>query len=666
MRKKFLICIGIAFLSVSQCFSQPLIDKEQTDLLFDDIPVVFAATKVSQKITDVPATVTVIQENDIKKYGYETLSEALRMVTGLYVTNDRSYEYLAVRGYYMPGDYLSRILMMINGNVVNDPIYGSAKIGRELGIPIDAIKRIEIIKGPGSALYGSNALLAVINIVTKDGYDIDGGEISTNIGSYGYYEGQFSYGKKLKNDLDFMISYSQMTEHGQDLYYTEFDSPDTNNGVFKDGDKENAKGLVTKFLYKDITLQAGLNTRDKKIPNGAWGTTFNDNRTHMDDNGNFIELRYNHNFDNKKAIISRFYKWNYKFTGDYAYNQDAEDIILQDNHNADWYGSELQFDWKLSSIHRIILGADYQYNFLKMYSDEVNNNNSTISTTMYIKKETQKWATYAQDILSLSKKFSFILGLRYDNYSEGYDVLNPRIGGIYTPWNKGKIKLLHGTAFHAPSLYESDYNDGGNTTIPNYDLKPEKLKTSEIVFEQMFPKNFDMNCSLYHTNIRNRIIQETNSDDLLQFINAGEVRAKGIELNLKKKWSNKAVAQLGYNHQESCDVNTNKEPVNSPKNSGIAALSIPVYSQKIFISPEAEYIGKRLSAGDSGIGGLVKSHFITNLTIFSAQLIKNIELTLKVKNIFNESYSDPVSSEFTQLSIPQDKRNYLLKITWRL
>ncbi|HLD24039.1 MAG TPA: TonB-dependent receptor plug domain-containing protein, partial [Sulfuricurvum sp.] len=158
------------FLGASEQVSEASTVFAQTNLL--QIPIeelmnieITTASKFSQKISEAPSSVTVITSDEIKIYGYRNLADILSGVRGLYTTNDRNYEYVGVRGFNRPGDYNSRILLMVDGTRINDADYDTASIGQEFFLDIDLIKRIEIIRGPGSSIYGSNAFFGVINII---------------------------------------------------------------------------------------------------------------------------------------------------------------------------------------------------------------------------------------------------------------------------------------------------------------------------------------------------------------------------------------------------------------------------------------------------------------------------------------------------------------------
>ena len=101
-----------------------------------------------------------ITAEEIARYGYRTLADILRGVRGMYVTDDRNFSLLGMRGFAKPGDYNSRILLLVNGHRVNDNVFGQAEIGAEFGIDPAMFERVEIIRGPASSLYGDSAFFA--------------------------------------------------------------------------------------------------------------------------------------------------------------------------------------------------------------------------------------------------------------------------------------------------------------------------------------------------------------------------------------------------------------------------------------------------------------------------------------------------------------------------
>src|ERR1700737_269716 len=173
-----------------------LLDMSLEDLMSIEIDSVYGASGFMQKVTEAPASVTIITSEEIQRYGYRTLADILRSVRGFYVSNDRNYSYLGVRGYGLPGDYNSRITLLIDGHRLNDNIFDGALIGTEFPIDVDLIDRVEVIRGPNSSLYVASAFLGVINVITKRGRDLQKISVAGQVASYGSSQGRVSYGDR--------------------------------------------------------------------------------------------------------------------------------------------------------------------------------------------------------------------------------------------------------------------------------------------------------------------------------------------------------------------------------------------------------------------------------------------------------------------------------------
>ena len=222
---------------------------------------VYSASMHLQASGDAPSSVTVITADEIQQHGYRTLADILRAVRSFYVTYDRNYSSLGVRGFARPGDYNTRVLLMVDGHRMNDDIYDEAMIGTEFPIDVDMIQRVEIIRGAASSLYGSNALFAVINVITRKAATASGLELSVEAASFNTYKGRISYGREF-GQLQFLVSGFLYGSRGPDqLFFPELDTAQTNNGIASHADDDQLGTALATASIHDFTLQGAYGTR---------------------------------------------------------------------------------------------------------------------------------------------------------------------------------------------------------------------------------------------------------------------------------------------------------------------------------------------------------------------------------------------------------------------
>lgn len=622
--------------------------------LFEELPTITAASRYEQDPREAPASISVVTQQEIQRFGYRTLGEALNSVRGFFTSYDRNYTYVAVRGFTLPGDYNTRILLLLDGHRLNDNVADAAYFGTESAIDLSIVERIEIIRGPASSLYGTNAFYAVVNVVTRNGRSLQGGDLRTEVGSFGTYRGRALYGRRASSGVEFMVSGGFYGTRGQDLYFPEFDSPSTNNGraVGMDGDR--AGDLFAKLAYQGWSFQAGLQGRHKEVPTASFGTTFDDPRLETRDSRAFALARYEHPFaDLSRAKISLAFD-RYRYKGAYPYDS----VLQRDLQSGDWWTLDAQYIRPLAKRHKIVVGGKYRLNTRQdqaLYDEDPYVSYLDDSRTSHV------WAVYAQSEFRLARSLLLNAGLRHDHYDTFGGTTNPRAALIYTLDPRTTFKALYGRAFRAPNLYELYSQDGGLTQKPNPSLRPETIESFELVAERQLGRLLRAGVSLYRLQA-SRLIQLTTdpADSLLVFNNLSQVRSTGIEVEAEGSFDGVS-ARASYAFQHVRDRMTDERPVNSPAHVGRMGLSLPVWRDRARVSCEARFLSERRTVA----GGRVPGYGVVNLTVLGHPVDERLELTGGVYNLLGHSYADPGGEELVQERVTQDGRVFRLSARYQ-
>jgi len=630
-------------------------------MLFQEIPSVFGASKYEQKVTEAPSSVSIVTAEEIKKNGYRTIADILRSVRSFYVTSDRNYSYVGVRGFGRPGDYNSRILLLIDGHRTNDNVYDQALVGTEALIDVDIIDRIEVIRGPGSSLYGSNAFFAVVNVVTKRGRDLKGVELSGDAGSYTTYKGRITYGNKFQNGVEAIVSGSGYDSKGGKLTFPELNAPETNYGVTTNTDYDRSQNLFTKISYQDFTLAGAYASRTKGIPTGAFGIDFNNPGNKTLDQHAYFDLKYDHSLGRQMDLAAGVFFDYFSYAGDYLYYKDPTVTGLnEDLGSGRWWGGDVKLIAKPHEAHRVILGAEYKGNLQQNQKSYIV---GVEPADLDDKRKSRVTAFYLQDEITLLRNLVLNAGARYDHYSTFGSTTNPRLALIYNPLEKSTFKLLYGSAFRAPNDFELYYHSSFSSAEANPGLKPETIKTYELVYEQYLGDHFRAAVSGYYYQLHDLINQEPvePGSDLSIFRNLEEVEAKGFELELDNKWANGLEGRVSYTIQRTTDKATEQPLENSPGHLAKLNLVVPVMKDALSAGIEEQYMSRRRTTA----GDFAPEFFITNLTFVSRRLQGHLDVSLSIYNLFDEHYGDPVSTDLKPLdTVQQDGRNYRVKLTY--
>lgn len=629
---------------------------------------VYGASKYEQRVTRAPSSISIVTAEEIRRFGYTNLADVLRGVRGLYVTNDRNYTYLGVRGFLRPGDYSTRVLVLIDGHRLNDNVYDSGSIGRESMLDVELIERVEVIRGPSSSLYGSSAFLGVINVITKQGHGIDGAELAVDTATYDTVKARATYGKTFSNGVDWLVSTTHYSSDGMSFYYPEFDqrvsdNPRAANNGFATGvdDEESAK-FFSSVRYGDFAASLYLSDRHKRIPTASFETVFNDPAARTDDARGYVELSYQRALNERTRLKVRAAYDRYKYEGDFPMDytllgEGDYRTLFRDEMNGEWLSTEVQLTLQPTDRYTVVVGSEYRESlreFQASYDD--------IAPRLYYLDQddtSSAVGVFAQAEAKLRDDFSLTAGLRYDRYGETFGgTVNPRFAAIYNPSPNSAIKALYGEAFRAPNPYERHYYPVQAERPP---LRPETIKTYELVYEHYFNARYRLSLSGYAYHIDGLITQAATAGAEPYYDNLDDVHARGVEIELEGSYRNGTLLRGSWAIQRAKDVATDLELTSSPRQLGKLMASAPVPGSKLFANLELQYHGDSFTLARTRS----PSFWLANFTLNTHDRWSKVELTAGVYNAFDEDRLFPGAEEHVQQLLPQEGRTYGAEVVVR-
>lgn len=616
---------------------------------------VYSASRFTQKLSEAPSAVSIVTAAEIKAFGWRTLADILRSMRGLYVTNDRNYSYLGARGFQRPGDYNSRFLLLIDGNRSNEAIYDQASIGTEGLVDVDTIDRVEFISGPGSSVYGTNAFFGVINIVTKSARNMKGAQVSAEAGSEGHRKARASYGWRNEDGVELLLSASSFRSSGEDLYFPEFDAPETNNGVARRLDYDRYRNLLAKAAAGPFNMKVAYVERTKGIPTASYAQVFNDPRSRTVDAQTAVDFGYRGALSRDVELTSRIHWGAYNYDGDYVYDMPPV-AVMRDGSRSRWWGAEARIVSTAIKGHKFAAGYEVQRDTRRRQFNE-----GPAGLTLDTDNTANHHGIYVQDEITLHEDVLLNAGIRHDRHSGAGSVNNPRLGLIWKATPATTFKALYGKAYRAPNAYEQYYeilSEGGQKANPG--LQPERIRSVELIAEHHLATDTRMTASVFRNEVTNLISQTIDpADSLLVFQNLDNVTATGLELELEKAWQHGARLRGSVSVQRTRDEATGLTPTNSPRRLAKLNWSMPVIKDAWRAGLEAQYGGPRHT-----LRGEVGGGWLLNLTLSAARLMPGLDLSASVYNLLNHRLADPGGAEHVQDAIAQPDRQFRIKLTY--
>lgn len=621
------------------------------------------AAKFPQSADDAPTAVYVVTAEDIRTFGYRTLAEILHGLPGLYTTGDHQYTYLGARGFGLPGDYNTRVLILLDGERVNESGYDSALVGSEFPLDVDLIERVEYVPGPGSAIYGNNAFFGVVNVITRRGRTFDGGEFSAGYGSFDTYKARASYGKRFDGVVDLLLSATRVDRDGpKHPYYWQWTLPEQDGGAAEGLDYDRTLSLFGKVSHGPLTLEAGYLDRSNGFPAVGDGVIFDRREGNTKDRRSFLMLRYDDQIAPAWGLYLRLGYNRYGLFGTYPplgpSTPESPLPAARDATPARWWGGEIRLTNTQFDRHRLVAGAEWQ-------------NNYRLSVRFYVPPDPplmdfsyrfSRYGLYLQDEIRLGDSLTLLAGVRHDTSPFGNST-NPRLGVIWHPLDTTTLKLLYGTAFRTPSFFEYWttaflLGEGPN---PNLDilaagLRPEEIETLQFGLEHYLTPSTRLAASLYRYQMDDLLNQgyDAATGDTY-FFNLGQVTGHGLEVEAEQRFANGLRGKLSYSLQHSETAQGSRLP-NSPRHMLKFQLSAPLWDERWRLGLETLYV-----SGRDTLAGHVGAYALGNL-ILTGDLGENAGVSLGFYNIGNSRYADPANPIFGLDAIEQDGFNFQFKL----
>ncbi len=664
-----------------------------------DIEIV-SAVRQNQSIIDAPSIVSVITGTQIKERGYASVAEALNSIAGFDVITDYFQPNMGIRGINGGLRSWSRLVkVMIDGQNMSFRSSSDNYLDPSL-IPMGAIEKIEIIRGPNSAIYGKNAFLGVINIITKTG-DSVGNSISHYIGSVNnssaYNLSTVWGGSKNNFDILFSSSYSQIDYSGISPYNVP-GSTIYGSGDIAQKNESNPLAVYIKVKYEKETFgklvfdftQQNINSYSEFLD---WGTLTHNNRINLFNA--YERIMYS------KTLFENF-KTDFSFTHSSG-RPIKNEILDNDSDPTEWIERDLSYagydvsfntSYAFDEINNFSFGIDYTtdiHDHQKFYTV----NSSGVRTlnpggTEGV-KDFNNVGIYLQMILNAAEFFSFdylknltlTAGYRFDYHNIYGDVLNYRLAAVYHLADQLSTKVMYGTSFNAPSsvqLYSNYITPGGIVGNPN--LKPERAKTLEwALMGQVFSK-LNFNTNIYYTEIDDKIEYLLPYGEISNITaqNVSNIYSAGFEAELNINIMNNT-SYVNYSYERSIlekydplleiiRIKTALYPNHMVKFGNV--LHLPDYF--ININIEGKYMSSRIASDQNNfiydpINYAINRYeldpyFILDFMISSTdlELIKNsrTRLSLRIKNLLGTEYYYP---GFDNYDIPGLGRSFYFMFT---
>ncbi|MFN6972260.1 MAG: TonB-dependent receptor plug domain-containing protein, partial [Rheinheimera sp.] len=541
----------------------------------------------------------------------------------IYVSTDGTYGYLTARGIGRPGDYNSRLLFLVDGTRVNDNIYDAGLIGSNFYIDPQLIDRVEYSPGSGSALYGNNAFLGVVNIITKRGPKMQGAKLGVTMDDQQQRELSVAYGLRDLTGQEGWLSLSHSERNN--IGFSKVDSPSWLTAQQQLNTDLNQK-IAASYRYRrwQIQLAGVARTRDEPVTlaeNPALTDIFRTENTNY-----FVSVQHGMALTDQLEMYSHLSTNSVRiktFTPFLTPTGQQPDYVF--DVLGQWTNLDLRFSYAAQAEHHWLFGIDGQRDHHQSYQLSV----ETLPPFLAVSSQNTRSGVYLQHDWQFLPDHTLISGFRYDYTNQDVRELSPKLGWVWQGLKQHYFRLSYGTAFRAPNEYEQKSNLYLGARAPESEL----IETLEGNWQAQLDQGWALGATLYQSSIRNLIAVQSHQPGIVLFNNEPTVKAYGIEATLVKKWQQGAQLQVSASVQRAHYADQQRL-TNAPERLIKADYSQPLWRDDLHLNWRLFAASPRLSPLRQWPG------FARHDLLMSWQGHPQFSLVLGLKNIFDQRYID--------------------------
>lgn len=613
--------------------------------------LLISATGSLKPVHLAPSVATVITAAQIEKMGATTLDEILETVPGLHVAPSGLNAFSSIwsiRG--VRTNINPQVLLLLNGVGINSATNGG-RVHR-YNMPVSMISRVEVIRGPGSAIYGADAFAGTINVITKDGHEVDGTQTGIRYGSFETIDGWLQHG----------ASYgSWNVVAGIEVRKTDGDD---NRVISQDGLGSAPPSLAPGPLdtrREHVDLNLAVNKDDRWIGRfyGSWVNdtgmgpgaiqVLNNNGSTIKNNQYLLDLIYNNSDIIADLDLSLKGSHLYQKGDNYFQFYPSGMMNMLGNPIATMQTTGLELVGKYNSFTSHVLRSSLGVKYYKIETDQYKNFGPGVSDqfgalvsvkgTPYIFMENQDrtlWYLSLQDEWSLARGWALTAGVRYDDYNDIGSTTNPRLALVWETMPELTSKLMYGRAFRAPSFQEQHFQ--ANPVITgNSNLAPETIDTYELAFDWQPTNNLRIVPSFFYYEI----------EGLIEFVgplpsqaqNNGARKGQGLELEADWQVIDNLQLKANFSYQRSKNKETDELIADTPE--------VQFYTEANWaFLPEWNLNGQYIWIGDRHRASNdprsdIDDYGLVNVTLRRKNIAKHWDVAMSVRNLFDEDAREP-------------------------